>query len=132
LQLKNYYTMFFGMAQTTAAWMLYVIATDAYRTVACLSSDRATEIKNKLKRIPRDVACIVLMIIIFYVAYLPPVRVLLFSIDMYAFFPCNVPFENHWDFRIHEVRRQPCYQSMAQHEGEGWNVLRDNSEKEAN
>jgi len=108
VQLKNYYTTFFGMAQALAAWLLYVIATDSYRSVARLSSDRAADIKKKLKRIPRDIVCIVLLIAAFYSAYLPPLRVLLFGVDKYAFFPCNVPFENHWDFRIHEVRGSLC------------------------
>jgi len=103
MQLKNYYTTFFGMAQATAAWLLCIVATDAYRSVACLSSDKTAVIKKKLKEIPWDIACIVLMIVAFYSAYLPPVRVLLFRVDKNAFFMCNVPFENHWDFRIHEV-----------------------------
>ena len=105
MQLKNYYTTFFGMSQATAAWMLYIVSTDAYRSVACLTSyERTSIIKNKLKKIPRDIACIVLIIALFYCAYLPPLRVLLFGVDNYAFFLCNVPFENHWDFKTREVR----------------------------
>ena len=44
------------LSQATAAWMLYFVATDAYRSVAYISSDdeRAAAIKHKLKRIPRD------------------------------------------------------------------------------
>jgi len=110
-QLKNYYTTFFGMAQATAAWLLYVIATDSYRSVACLSYDRVAEIKRKLKRMPRDIVCIVLLIVVFYSGYLPPLRLLLFGVDRYAFFMCNVPFENHWDFRIHEVRVEQSFSS---------------------
>ena len=84
--------------------MLYFLATDAYRSVARISTqDGADAIKRKLKRMPRDIACVVLLIGAFYGAYLPPVRALLFRLDKYAFFMCNVPFENQWDFKIHEV-----------------------------
>jgi len=115
VQLKNYYTTFFGMAQALAAWLLYIVATDSYRGVARLSSDRTADIKKKLKKMPRDIVCIVLLIVAFYIVYLPPVRVLLFDVDKYAFFPCNVPFENHWDFRIHEVRysTESCFCSLV-------------------
>jgi len=51
----------------------------------------------------RDMACVVVVIAAFYCAYLPPLRALLFGVDQYAFFMCNVPFENHWDFKIREV-----------------------------
>jgi len=103
VQLKNYYTTFFGMAQTIAAWMLYFIGTDACRSVAHISTERQSATARKLKKIPRDIAATVLLIALFFCAYLPPLRVLLLRVDKYAFFICNVPFENHWDFRIHEV-----------------------------
>jgi len=57
------------MAQATAAWMLYIIATDSYRSVAYMSTDRTAVIKKKLKKIPLDIACIVLMIAAFYSVY---------------------------------------------------------------
>jgi len=112
MQLKNYYTTFFGMAQAIAAWMLYIIATDAYRSVACISSDRTAIIKKKLKKIPQDIVRIVVLITLFYSTYLPPLRVLLFSLEKHAFDMCNVPFENHWDFKIHEVRTAVLFSSI--------------------
>ena len=83
--------------------MLYFVATDAYRSVARISSHRGDAIKQKLRKIPRDIAGVILLIAAFYCAYLPPLRTLLFRVDKYAFFMCNVPFENHWDFKIGEV-----------------------------
>ena len=52
---------------------------------------------------PRDIAGVVLLIAAFYCAYLPPLRTLLYRLDNYAFYMCNVPFEKHWDFNIREV-----------------------------
>lgn len=103
VQLKNYYSTFFGMSQAIAAWMLYFVAVDAYRSVAYLSTERTAVMKKKLKKIPRDIAITAVLIVAFYSAYLPPLRVLLFHAENYAFFMCNVPFENHWDFKINEV-----------------------------
>jgi len=117
-QLKNYYTTFFGMAQAMAAWMLYFVATDAYRSVARMSSERTAVMRKKLRKIPRDIAYIVLIIAAFYSTYLPPLRVLMYRVDNSSFHLCNVPFENHWDFKIPEVIRivallSPFYSSRA-------------------
>jgi len=112
MQLKNYYTSFFGMAQATAVWMLYFVATDAYRSVTYLSTDKSDVMKKKLKKIPRDIACMIVIIVVFYSAYLPPMRVLLFRLDKQAFFMCNIPFENHWDFKIREVRPAVLFSSF--------------------
>lgn len=96
LELFNYLTAALGAAQTFAAWMLYVVAVDAYRSVRQLT---ISEKIFQIRRSPLYVVVLVLIVGGFYSAYLPPVRVELYRhFNSTDFVLCNVPLENHWDF----------------------------------
>lgn len=107
LELLNYLTTFVGAAQTFAAWMLYVVATDAYRSV------RQLTISEKIFQIRRAPGYVVLLLLVvggFYSAYLPPVRVEFFKFaNETGYNLCNIPIENHWDFKYDEVSKSDLY-----------------------
>lgn len=107
LELLNYLTTFVGAAQTFAAWMLYVVATDAYRSVRQLT---ISEKIFQIRRAPGYVVLLLLAVGGFYSAYLPPVRVEFFKFaNETGHDLCNIPIENHWDFKYDEVPKSDLY-----------------------
>lgn len=107
LELVNYLTTFVGAAQTFAAWMLYIVATDAYRSVRQLT---ISEKIFQIRRAPLYVVGLILIVGGFYSAYLPPVRVEFFKFaNETGYNLCNIPIENHWDFKYDEVPSSDLY-----------------------
>ena len=95
----NYFSTVLAIVQTVDVWMLYFVATDSYRSVCLLSRKDSTKIV-KIRHAPRYLAGLMTFILVFFVAYLPPVRIAMYHLSPDHFDLCNVPFENHWDFKI--------------------------------
>ena len=111
IEVKGALTTFVGALQAFCVWMLYVVATDAYRSVRY---HQKTAKLVQLTQSPKDTALMTLLIVVYHVPFFPHVRqYLLYNFipkgEWYSYNPCNVPVENHWDFDTTNIEPDDLY-----------------------
>jgi uncharacterized membrane protein len=103
LQTMNWLTSAVALSQTLAAWMLYVLATNCYQSVHQLLSTDAHKMNRSSCKYRWNIIIVLVGVVVFYVGYIPPVRLALFTLNQQVSTLCNVPYQNHWNFEINEV-----------------------------
>ena len=96
MRLMSYVTTVMSLSQCLSIWLLYIVATDSYRAV------RLHQKPSKIRQLSHakyNIILVFFVAILFHVPFVPAIRLLIYQLDPVGFDPCNVPVEEHWDFK---------------------------------